>query len=367
VHQAADGALARVRLPGGMIAAAQLEALAEAAERFGAGTLELTGRANVQIRGITDPSAVTDAVAEAGLLPSATHERIRNIVASPLSGRVGDRTDIRPWVHELDAAIQADEELAGLPGRFLFSIDDGTADVSGLAADAGVHVLPADGQELGDSGTDSRSVALFLAGRDTGIRLEPNQSVSTLVDVARRFVAHRGNAWRIAELADSDVLLGDAQRAAAAGGRFPPVRPPVGWIEQTSDGSGQARVALGAVVPLGVLTARQARFVAAIDAPVVITPWRSLVVCDLDEPVAETSLRVLAPLGLVFDETSPWLEVTACVGSPGCSRSRADVRSEARRVVESGAVAGAVHYVGCERGCGKPVGAQVMVAGQTEN
>jgi precorrin-3B synthase len=85
-------------------------------------------------------------------------------------------------------------------------------------------------------------------------------------------------------------------------------------------------------------------------------------VCDLTEGVADTSLRVLAPLGLVFDTTSPWLDVTACVGSPGCERSRADVRAEATRVAESGSADGAVHYVGCERACGRPATAEVLVA-----
>ena len=87
-------------------------------------------------------------------------------------------------------------------------------------------------------------------------------------------------------------------------------------------------------MPLGVLTARQAQFVAAVEAPVVITPWRSLVICDLEEGVADTVLRVLAPLGLVFDETSHWLQVSACVGRPGCERSAADVRADAARAVD---------------------------------
>jgi precorrin-3B synthase len=121
-------------------------------------------------------------------------------------------------------------------------------------------------------------------------------------------------------------------------------------------------VALGAAVPLGVLTVRQAQFLAAIDAPMVITPWRSLLVCDLDEGVAETALRVLAPLGLVFDETSRWLSVTACVGSPGCAKSRADVRADAAQAVEAGTRDGNVHYVGCERACGRPVAGEVLVA-----
>ncbi|BCR49300.1 hypothetical protein VNDN101_21350 [Mycobacterium tuberculosis] len=77
-HQAADGALARIRLPGGMITAAQLATLASVASDFGSATLELTARGNVQLRGIRDVAAVADAVAKAGLLPSATHERVRN-------------------------------------------------------------------------------------------------------------------------------------------------------------------------------------------------------------------------------------------------------------------------------------------------
>ena len=349
VHQAADGALARVRLPGGMITSAQLDALAETALQFAAGTLELTGRGNLQIRGITDTAGVADAVAAAGLLPSPQHETVRNIVASPLSGRVGGLADIRPWVTELDRTIQDAPELAGLPGRFLFSIDDGTGDVSGLAADAGVQVL--------DDG-----VALLLAGRDTGARLGHDEVIPALISIARRFTEIRGNSWRITELDDQNVLLDGVTRVDSTLAVTPVTRPPVGWIEQSANESGEVPVTLGAAVPLGVLTARQAQFVAAINAPVVITPWRSLLVCDLNDGVADASLRVLAPLGLVFDATSRWLDVTSCVGSPGCERSRADVRAEAAKAATTGSGAGRVHYVGCERACGKPVAGQVLIA-----
>ena len=340
VHQAADGALARIRLPGGILSAAQLTTLADAAARLGSGTLELTGRGNVQIRGITDAAAVADAVAAAGLLPSPTHERVRNIVASPLSGRIGGNADVRSWVTELDAAIRAEPVLAQLPGRFLFSLDDGRGDVSGLGADVGVHVV-------GDY------AVLLLAGRDTGIRLTGRQVAETLVAVAVRFVGVRGTAWRVSELDDAAMLW----PGAALGDGFPPVtRPPVGWIEQ-DDG----RVALGAAVPLGVLSAQVAEYLAAIKAPLVVTPWRSVLVCDLNVAVADTALRVLAPLGLVFDENSPWLAVSACVGSPGCVHSIADVRADAARSLrdDSGVHR---HFVGCERACGSPPTGAVLVA-----
>lgn len=344
MHRAADGALARIRLPGGAIDPGPLEALAHAATRFGSPAMELTSRGNIQIRGIADTDAVADAVATAGLLPSPTHERVRNIVASPLSGLVGGNADVRGWVHRLDTAIRAEPTLAALPGRFWFSIDDGRGDVSGLAADVGAHVT-------GDS------VAVLLAGRDTGVRIAPAEVVPTLTAIARRFVEIRDNAWRTAELADTSVLLDGLPSTVEPGATWPVVgRPPVGWIGQ-DDG----RVALGAAVPLGVLQARVAEYLAAIDAPMIITPWRSVLVCDLDDGVADSALRVLAPMGLVFDEGSPWLDVSACTGSPGCEHSAADVRADATRAVADPSSVHR-HFVGCERACGSPPAGDVLIA-----
>jgi len=344
VHPAADGALARVRLPGGMITAQQLESLALAATQWASPAMELTSRGNVQIRAITDTEAVTDALSASGLLPSATHERVRNIVASPLSGRVGPEADIRAMVGELDDAIQNQPALAGLPGRFLFGIDDGRGDISGLSPDAGV-------QMVGDS------AALLLAGRDTGVRLPPGDAVATLMTVADRFAAIRKTSWRVSELEDVEQLLAGFPVTAEPGVTWTPVsRPPVGWIEQ-NDG----RVALGAAVPLGVLNARVAEYLAAINAPMVITPWRSVFVFDLSEHVADVALRVLAPMGLVFDENSPWLSISACTGSPGCERSAADVRADAAAAAAEPA-AGHRHFVGCDRACGSPPAGEVLIA-----
>jgi precorrin-3B synthase len=349
VHQAADGALVRIRLPGGKITAAQLAALAGISSGFGSGTLELTARGNVQLRAITDVTAVAEAIANAGLLPSATHERVRNIVASPLSGRAGGRADVRAWVSALDAAICAEPKLVELGGRFWFSIDDGRADVSGLGADVGVHVYE-DG------------CALLLTGRDTGLRMAADDVITTLVGVAVRFTEVRGNAWRISELDDMEGLLPGADLSATP---FAPVsKAPVGWIPQDWPGQ-QDRVALGAAVPLGILPARIAEYLAsigaAIEAPMVITPWRSVLVCDLDEGIADAALRVLAPLGLVFDKNSPWLDVSACTGSPGCAHSAADVRADATHSVGTDAAVHR-HFVGCERACGSPPAGQVLVA-----
>lgn len=345
VHQAADGALARIRLPGGGLTHGQLTVLADVADEYCSPAMELTSRGNIQLRAVSDPVAVAEAIASAGLLPSPSHERVRNIIASPLSGRRGGVGDVRPLVGALDAAIQSDDALAGLPGRFWFGLDDGSADVSGLGPDVGGHLVDAD------------TAALVVAGRDTGVRIAIADLVPTLVELAGRFTAIRGTAWRAAELPDPTELLIGRSPSAEAGAGWPPItRPPVGWLVQNDGG-----VALGAAVPVGVLQSRVARFLAAIEAPLVVTPWRSILVCDLTEGVADTALRVLAPLGLIFDENSPWLDISACTGSPGCAHSAADVRADAAEAAREPTHTH-LHFVGCERACGSPPTGDVLVA-----
>ena len=141
-HLAADGPLARVRLPGGLVLPQQMHVLARSAEELGDGTVELTSRGNVQLRAVSDPVDLASRLADAGLLPSATHERVRNILASPLSGRVGGLIDVRALVGELDEELCARRDLAELPGRTLFALDDGRGDMCGLEPDFGAYASP---------------------------------------------------------------------------------------------------------------------------------------------------------------------------------------------------------------------------------
>ncbi|EEN85414.1 precorrin-3B synthase [Rhodococcus erythropolis SK121] len=354
VHHAADGALARVRLPGGLLTPTQLQTLADAARDLGNGQMELTSRGNVQLRSVSDPEAFAARIASAGLLPSATHERVRNILASPLSGRIGGVTDIRELVHRLDSAIQADQALADLPGRTLFTLDDGRGDITGLRGDFGLHAR---------SATEH---SLVLAGHHTTHLVQADDAVELLLEAARSFLDVRDKHWRLAEVPDGIertlAQLGLSAESTVATDLTPDARPTIGWLEQR-DGT----VALGGGLRFGLLDARLAEFLAAVDKPVVVTPWRSVHIFDLDEWAAEQVVRVLAPMGLIFDENSPWLEVTACTGSPGCEKSLADVRADAITAVEQAElpVVGRQHWAGCDRSCGRPRGdvADVIATG----
>lgn len=351
-HPAADGLVARIRLPGGAVTPAQMQALAAFAADHGDGFLELTGRANVQVRGLSDVD--DDAIVglrDAGMLPSGAHDRVRNTMVSPLSGRLGGLGDVRSLARDLDAALVDDPDLAALPGRFLFGFDDGHGDVLAHGPDVGVLAV------------DAETVEVLLGGRRTGRLVASTDSVAILLAVARDFVRVRGDRWRIGDL-DTETLavLGDVVDAAthpAAGEPTPVVPhdgPIVGWFDQ-DDGA----VLLGAVVELARIPARTAELLAAIDHPIVVTPDREILVCDLDEGVAETVVRVLAPMGLVYDAASPWARVSACVGSPGCARSHADVRGDLVEHLATSDPDDREHWIGCERGCGSPHGPHLRV------
>jgi precorrin-3B synthase len=121
---------------------------------------------------------------------------------------------------------------------------------------------------------------------------------------------------------------------------------------------GDGRVALAAAVPLGLLGAAQVAALGALDGEVRLTPWRGVVVPDQHAEAAAT----LRDAGLVLDPASPWTGVTACAGRPGCAKSRADVRADAL-AAHTGRPAPdvAVHWAGCERGCGSPAGPHVRM------
>jgi precorrin-3B synthase len=127
------------------------------------------------------------------------------------------------------------------------------------------------------------------------------------------------------------------------------------------------RIALIGVVPLGRLAADQVELLARLASEVQVTPWRSVVVPDLADDQVDDAAVDLHRTGIVFDEASPWLRVTACAGRPGCAKSLADVRADAVAAVLSGdlpADGARQHWAGCERRCGRPRGEVVDVVAE---
>ena len=369
--EAADGGLARIRLPGGLVSAGQLRVLAGLAGELGDGRVELTSRGNVQLRALADGAAgpLTTELTRAGLLPSLDHDRVRNVLASPLAGLDGGR-DLTVIVRALDAALCSRPRLAGLSGRFLFAIDDGRGDVAGLGADV-VAQACADGAVVN---------GLMVNGADAAT----DDVVTAMLACAEAFLderAARGSAaWRIAD------LPGGAERVrAAVAGRLGlasvPQQPapvsaarPVGIVPYrvVPDGAESPRsvppdgLAVAVLLaPLGRLTAAQLTWLAgrASGRPARITPWRSVVLPD--QPDAAGALREAASLGFGVDDGSPWLRVTACAGRPGCASALADVQSDAAAFAARWPQR-IVHVSGCVRHCGRPAATEIDVTATSE-
>ena len=348
-HDAADGALARIRLPGGVISAAALRTVADCADDLGNGHVHLTSRGNLQLRGLSRSGALAARLAAAGLLPSATHERVRNILASPLSDLVGTAA-------VLDRELCARPGLASLPGRFLFALDDGRGDV---AAE--------------DPDLCWRAGTLLVAGTPVG-HVPAGGAVPALLDAAEAFLALRaadgGTAWRVAELADAPARVGAAvgarerQQGATAGVQCKQGHPADTPPPPTAAAPGPVRRADGRVARvvaplLGELTTRQVRLLADAGPTAVVTPWRTVVLPDPQVPAAD-----LAAAGLLV-EPGPAADVSACAGRPGCAKALADVRADARAAIGR-LPEGRVHVSGCERRCGAPRAAHVDLVALAE-
>lgn len=406
--EAADGYLARVRLPGGFVTGGQLRALAGLAAELGDGRVELTSRGNVQVRALAADAAepLTGALTRAGLLPSLDHDRVRNVLASPLAGLdgLGSGRDLAAIVAALDAGLCARPRLTELSGRFLFAIDDGRGDVAGLGADV-VAVVSADGAVVNglvvngpvlDPGTDADATVISgLAVNETVADSTTPRGkadvafadiVAVMLALAEAFLDERAAvgsaAWRIADLPDgaASVRAAVVKRFGLAPGPERPVpvtgARPVGLVRCPAGAGGGVEpgsvtphdLDVDSVVllaPLGRLTAPQVTWLAARVAgrPARITPWRSVVLPG--QPDAGQALREAAGLGFGVDESSPWLRVTACAGRPGCASALADVQADAAGFAARwpGRI---VHVSGCGRHCGRPAATEIDVTATSE-
>jgi precorrin-3B synthase len=353
-RHAEDGLLVRVRLPGGFLSAPALAELSALSNEHGDGRIELTSRANIQLRGLssTGLADIERRLTEVGLLPSATHERVRNIVASPLAG-LDATPPLSHLVREFDGQLCADPRLSELSGRFLFALEDGRGDVTGLGADV-------------------TAVVTRTSCTVEGLRVPRAEVAATMVRAAHAFLDERveqaSSAWRVRELDDGRARVRrrigapPAAPASSSTARPSSTRRPTDAIRQP-DG----RFAVAVIAPLGRLTAAQLAWLGSQTAgrAARVTPWRTVVVPDLTD--AASTVRAAEQLGLGVGAHSPWLNVSACAGRPGCAKALADVQADAARAHRAlGPDSGRrVHWSGCERRCGRPVDTEVDIIATT--
>ncbi|HEV2676506.1 MAG TPA: precorrin-3B synthase [Aliidongia sp.] len=362
---ARDGLLMRLRLPGGGLAPATLAAIADLSARHGDGRIDLTARANIQLRGIRPDglSPMVDGLTRAGLLPSPAHDRVRNILVSPFAGVDPDELlDLGPLAGAVDRALIADAGLARLPAKFAFTLDGGGRGFDPGGADLTLTAVT--------TGIGSR-LHLSVAGRSTGLGVPIGQAAGLLLHAAHALLAvadthglpARGRAV-VREPAALDDFLG---RLTAAPCPAPIARATVqtfGILPETA----RDHATLLPVAPLGRITADQAGGLAELAIhfgfDMKLTAWRNLALRHVARSdFADLSVR-LATLGLALDGRDGFAGIAACTGSTGCAAALADVRADAKMLAT--ALAGteppadwSIHFAGCAKRCALRGGAKV--------
>ena len=329
-----DGWVVRVRPPLGRLTPAQAVGIADLAQRHGNGLIDLSSRANIQIRGVTEAGhapLIQGLTALSLTDPDAATEARRNIVVTPFWA-TGD--DSHRIATDLAARLAA-PDAPDLPGKFGFAVDAG--------ADPVLRGVPADIViERGPSG-----LLLRADGWSLGKPVTPDTAVSEALALARWFPASGGapgGRGRMARhLAGGAVLPeGFVQAPADAGAGAAPGPTAAGWMCALAFGQCEAAT-LAALATFGPLRA---------------TPWRMLLV--------EGATARPGVAGLIHDPDDPLLRVVACSGAPACPQALQPTRTLARALAPHLVPGAVLHVSGCAKGCAHPGRAALTLVGRTE-
>ncbi|MEH2394876.1 MAG: precorrin-3B synthase [Nostoc sp.] len=403
---AADGILSRIRIPGGIISSQQCRAIAHIAEQHGGGYVDVTNRANLQIREIrTGISAeVLKHLQDMGLgsrNPAVDH--IRNIMTSPTAGiDPQELIDTRAFVKGWDDYIAAHPALSGLSAKFSVCFDGGGIirvcdrlnDILFVAVSVNSNVYFRLYLSVGAKGQPPS---------DMGILLPPEKCLPVLAALAEVYLAHSNTTskrrLRLLELLN---IFGCENYLQEVEQRLPfsllcsetrknlTPQPPsiIGKGEKFStllQGEGkyqhigihpqrqQGLFYLGVVLPLGRLESSQMRGLADLAAKygngtLRLTPWQNLLLTDIPQQWVGDVLREIAFLGLDSSATNIKSALVACSGKKGCAASATDTKDHALalakyldRVTLDCPVN--IHFSGCEKSCAQHSKSDITLLG----
>jgi len=353
-----DGWLVRLHPPGARLTPAQLRRIAMLAAEHGNGLIEISARANLQIRGVTadsHPRLVERLLAEHLVDEHEGDGPQRVALVSPLAGR--DPTGL------IDAAALAAQieqrarTLHGLPAKLGIVVDDGGAQaLDGFAGD--IRLV----------GTGAGRVALCLGDNLWRGPIPATDAAEAVATILSAFAAQRmGAPDQIRRLRDlSPTVLASLSPLpgfTAPAPRTPPRR--VGLFTQRDD-----RFAALIGLPFGRGDAATLDRLGAIQekADIRLSPWRGLTFRDLDRTQAENLLVLADDLGLITRDYDPRLSVQACAGSPACSRAEAPTMADAAVLADAAsdllAQGVTLHVSGCIKACAHPAAADLTLVGR---
>jgi precorrin-3B synthase len=376
-----DGMLLRLRLPGGLLPAPSARRVAESMADVAAGPIELTNRANLQLRGIAPEAVgrVRDAVVAAGLAPPcADVDARRNVVASPTAGiDTEELVDTRPLVAEIAARLSASPGGSTLSPKFCVVVDGGGAvGVRGRALDLALGAVRTLGAELRYEVRLAEALPRTYRP-DEPVWLVDPAAVLALLDAvvdacrpaarARDLIAARGSERVMHDLSSRLGGALECHVAAEVAPPHPQDGSPVGVHPQSRPGT----VYVGALAVLGRLAPMTLGALAEIAGrrTLRVSSARSIVVPDVAGSDAAGIVSACEGIGMVCDRTHPATDVVACIGNVGCASGHVDALGDARALITTLASRScdrrprSVHVSGCEKACASAGPDEVSLVG----
>ena len=404
--------MARLRIPGGQLRTFQLREIARVAQELTTGYVQITTRANFQIRLIQpkDTPEVLRRIQSVGLhTRGAGADNIRNLTANPTAGiDPQELIDTMPFCHQLGQIILNDRGFYDLPRKFNIAFDGGG--LIGTAEDTndiGLKAVQIREETDGIPAGVYFRVALGGAtghkafARDLGVLVRPDEVLKVTAALIRVYIANgnRGDrkkarlkhlleTWSLDKyLAETEKLLGyrllRVPEDLPSGPQSPtPEVPPhshVGVFPQKQPGLNY----IGVAIPVGQITPKQMLRLAEIaelygSSEVRLTVWQNLIIPNVPDPYVETVKKALVKLGLHWKQSNLRSGFIACTGSSYCKFASANTKAHALELADyldkkfdlDQPIN--VHLTGCPNSCAQHymgdiglLGAKVKVAGES--
>lgn len=407
--------MCRLKIPGGVLKTFQLREVAKVSQELTSGYVQITTRANLQLRLIEPKNApeFLRRIQSVGLSSKgAGADNIRNITANPTSGvDPHELIDTLPLCQELAQIILNDRSLHDLPRKFNIALDGGgligtvedTNDI-GLKAVKFDAPFTSGGAEI-PAGVYFRVKAGGATGhqvyaRDLGVLVKPEEAVKVILAATRVYIAngnrgdrkkarlkHLLDKWTLEQyLAEIEKVLGYKLLRAPVGGaeishpksEIPP-HSHVGVFAQKQRGLNY----LGVAVPVGQFTARQMLRLAEIadlygSGEVRLTVWQNLIIPNIPDAYVETVKKAVVKAGFDWRQSNIRSGLIACTGNSYCKFAASNTKAHALELaayLEKKLALDQpinIHLTGCPNSCAQHymgdiglLGTKVKVSGET--
>ena len=384
-----DSFMCRLRIPGGELKSWQFRGLADLAEESGGGYLDVTTRANLQIREIPAGSGplVLETLNELGIIPRGSGgDNVRNVTAAATSGfDPQELIETLPIAKEMHYHIINHRELYGLPRKFNISFDGGGR-IATLedTNDIGFQAVTAPEETATGDVPAGIYYLLTLGGitghkdfaRRTGVLLTPDECVPVADAVLRVFIKHGDRTdrkkarlkyvlddWGFPKFIEAvEGELGRPLRKADdAVYRLP--EPPDRWAHVGVHPQKQAgKNWIGVVLPVGRMTGAQVRALADVadqfgSGKIRLTVWQNLILPDISDDDLGAARAAIEGAGLDWQASSVRSGLVACTGNAGCKFAAADTKGQAMALaaylderIELDVPIN-IHFTGCPNSC----------------